>query len=340
MRPNSSTVRVDEPLAAASVTVTSVGDRERRAGRARAPSAATASMSASVRAAHTTSAPASARPDAHAGADALARAGDDRDAAVEPELDRGSRVRLLRVGRRRTLASSPHGRCGEGNRRSRAGAPGARARPTTSAYHDDEWGRPVVDDTRLYEKLCLEGFQSGLSWLTILRKRENFRPRVRRASTSPSVARLRRDATSQRLLQDAGIVRHRGKIEATIANAHATFVAVEEQHGSLAGARAGRSSRRVAARRRARSATSRRRPTSRRRCSKELLASRIPLRRPDDRLRDDAVARASSTITSSDVTRARAVRSRRARSLSRPAPSRSRSTISALPARPSARSVR
>ena len=88
------------------------------------------------------------------------------------------------------------------------------------AYHDDEWGRPVVDDTRLYEKLCLEGFQSGLAWITILRKRENFR-RAFAGFDPATVARFgERDVT--RLLQDAGIVRHRGKIEAAIANAQAT----------------------------------------------------------------------------------------------------------------------
>jgi DNA-3-methyladenine glycosylase I len=103
--------------------------------------------------------------------------------------------------------------------------------PDYSAYHDDEWGRPVVDDTRLYEKLCLEGFQSGLSWLTILRKRENFRA----AFKGFDVARVARftEKDVQRLLQDAGIVRHRGKIEATIANARATLVA-QEEYGSLA----------------------------------------------------------------------------------------------------------
>src|SRR6476620_1522281 len=88
--------------------------------------------------------------------------------------------------------------------------------PDYEAYHDDEWGRPVVDDVRLYEKLCLEGFQSGLSWLTILRKRDAFR-RAFKGFDPTKVARFgSRDV--QRLLGDAGIVRHRGKIEATIAN--------------------------------------------------------------------------------------------------------------------------
>ena len=89
------------------------------------------------------------------------------------------------------------------------------------AYHDEEWGRPVTDERGLLERLCLEGFQSGLSWLTILRKRENFRGAF--AGFDPeSVARFgARDVT--RLLKDAGIVRHRGKIEAAIANARGTL---------------------------------------------------------------------------------------------------------------------
>jgi DNA-3-methyladenine glycosylase I len=103
--------------------------------------------------------------------------------------------------------------------------------PDYFAYHDDEWGRPVVDDVRLFEKISLEGFQSGLSWLTILRKREGFRKAF--AGFDPErVARFgERDVA--RLLGDPGIVRHRGKIEATIANARATL-AVQEARGSLA----------------------------------------------------------------------------------------------------------
>jgi DNA-3-methyladenine glycosylase I len=93
--------------------------------------------------------------------------------------------------------------------------------PLYVRYHDDEWGRPVTDERGLLERLCLEGFQSGLSWLTILRKRENFRKAF--ADFDPErVARFgARDVT--RLLGDAGIVRHRGKIEATIANARGTL---------------------------------------------------------------------------------------------------------------------
>ena len=89
--------------------------------------------------------------------------------------------------------------------------------PDYAAYHDDEWGRPVTDDVRLYEKLCLEGFQSGLSWLTILRKRENFRAAF--AGFDPAAVAAFGTDDVDRLLGDAGIVRHRGKIEATIANA-------------------------------------------------------------------------------------------------------------------------
>src|SRR5262245_60056618 len=97
--------------------------------------------------------------------------------------------------------------------------------PAYNTYHDEEWGRPVRDERGLYEKLCLEGFQSGLSWLTILRKRENFRAAF--AGFDPDlVARFgKRDV--ERLLGDAGIVRHRGKIEAAVANARAT-VALRE----------------------------------------------------------------------------------------------------------------
>lgn len=103
--------------------------------------------------------------------------------------------------------------------------------PDYAAYHDDEWGRPVTDDTRIFEKLCLEGFQSGLSWLTILRKRGGFRAAFA-GFDIPRVARFtERDVT--RLLGDAAIVRHRGKIEATIANARAASE-VQDAHGSLA----------------------------------------------------------------------------------------------------------
>lgn len=85
------------------------------------------------------------------------------------------------------------------------------------AYHDREWGRAVTDETRLFEKICLEGFQSGLSWITVLRKRESFREAF--AGFEPvKVARFT-EARVERLLGNAGIIRHRGKIESTINNA-------------------------------------------------------------------------------------------------------------------------
>src|SRR5512132_3768792 len=103
--------------------------------------------------------------------------------------------------------------------------------PEYRSYHDTEWGFPVDDSRRLFEKLSLEGFQSGLSWLTILRKREGFRRAFAGFETS-KVARFgARDV--ERLMADASIVRNRAKIEATIANARAT-IAVQERHGSLA----------------------------------------------------------------------------------------------------------
>jgi DNA-3-methyladenine glycosylase I len=99
-------------------------------------------------------------------------------------------------------------------------------------YHDREWGFPVADDRRLFEKLCLEGFQSGLSWLTILKKRENFRAAFAGFDFHHVARFTERDVT--RLLGDAGIVRHRGKIEATINNAQRAVELVEAE-GSLAG---------------------------------------------------------------------------------------------------------
>lgn len=98
-------------------------------------------------------------------------------------------------------------------------------------YHDNEWAHPVADDTRLFEKICLEGFQSGLSWLTILRKRENFRAAFRDFDFH-QVAGFK-EPQIRRLLQDEGIVRHRGKIEATINNA-ARAVEMVNKFGSLA----------------------------------------------------------------------------------------------------------
>jgi DNA-3-methyladenine glycosylase I len=90
-----------------------------------------------------------------------------------------------------------------------------------NAYHDEEWGRPVWDERGMHERLCLEGFQSGLSWLTILRKRENFRAAF--AGFDPEAVARFGERDVERLLGDAGIVRHRGKIEAAIANAQATL---------------------------------------------------------------------------------------------------------------------
>jgi len=97
-----------------------------------------------------------------------------------------------------------------------------------NAYHDEEWGRPVRNEQGIFERLCLEGFQSGLSWLTILRKRDNFRAAF--AGFDPEAVAAFRDSDVERLLDDAGIVRHRGKIEAAIANAQGT-IALRENGG-------------------------------------------------------------------------------------------------------------
>jgi DNA-3-methyladenine glycosylase I len=98
--------------------------------------------------------------------------------------------------------------------------------PFYNAYHDEEWGRPVLDERGLLERFCLEGFQSGLSWLTILRKRENFRAAF--ADFDPETVARYGARDVKRLLKDAGIVRHRGKIEAAIANARGTLALREE----------------------------------------------------------------------------------------------------------------
>lgn len=103
--------------------------------------------------------------------------------------------------------------------------------PLYQRYHDDEWGRPVRDDVRLFEKLSLEGFQSGLSWITILRKRENFRAAFEGFEIEAVAHFGARDV--KRLLEDIGIVRHRGKIESTINNARRALELIEER-GSLA----------------------------------------------------------------------------------------------------------
>ncbi|MEM1103410.1 MAG: DNA-3-methyladenine glycosylase I [Pseudomonadota bacterium] len=102
--------------------------------------------------------------------------------------------------------------------------------PLYQAYHDEEWGVPELDDRALFEKLILDGFQAGLSWITILKKRENFR----RAFDGFEPARIARytDKKIERLLQDAGIVRHRGKIEGAIASAKA-YQRIAKQEGGF-----------------------------------------------------------------------------------------------------------
>jgi DNA-3-methyladenine glycosylase I len=117
-------------------------------------------------------------------------------------------------------ADAPDGRC-----------PWALSSPDYLAYHDEEWGRPVRDDRGLYERMVLEGFQSGLSWLTILRKRESFRAAFANFEIDTVAGFGERDV--ERLLADAGIVRHRGKIEAAIANARAA-AAMRDAGESLA----------------------------------------------------------------------------------------------------------
>ena len=102
--------------------------------------------------------------------------------------------------------------------------------PIYIAYHDNEWGRPVHDDNKLFEKICLEGFQAGLSWLTILRKRENFRTAFK--GFDPQVVAKFTSRDVERLMNNEGIVRNRMKIEATIANAKATLK-VQRELGSL-----------------------------------------------------------------------------------------------------------
>ncbi len=109
--------------------------------------------------------------------------------------------------------------------------PWGTSEPLYENYHDKEWGRPVASDIRLFEKICLEGFQSGLSWITILRKREGFRAAFA-GFDFEKVARFDENDV-ERLVQDAGIVRHRGKINATINNANRALEMVEE-FGSLA----------------------------------------------------------------------------------------------------------
>ena len=125
-------------------------------------------------------------------------------------------------------------RLAQGLARAQDGAPRchwAVSAPDYLAYHDEEWVRPTGEDRRLFEKLCLEGFQAGLSWLTILRKREAFRHAFA-GFDFDAVARFGTKDV-ERLLLDAGIVRHRGKIESTVNNARRARELVGE-HGSLA----------------------------------------------------------------------------------------------------------
>src|SRR5829696_7832078 len=103
--------------------------------------------------------------------------------------------------------------------------------PIYQLYHDEEWGRPIAEDARLFEKVCVEGFQVGLSWLTILRKRENFRRAF--AGFDPRGLADFGEAEIARLLADSGIVRHRGKIESVVNNARRALV-LQEEAGSLA----------------------------------------------------------------------------------------------------------
>lgn len=105
------------------------------------------------------------------------------------------------------------------------------ATPDYVDYHDTEWGFPVDDDQRLFEKICLEGFQSGLSWRTILDKRQNFRRAFKQFNFNKIARFTERDI--EQLLKDDGIVRHRGKIEATVNNAKCAVKMVESE-GSLA----------------------------------------------------------------------------------------------------------
>ncbi|MGQ0526819.1 MAG: DNA-3-methyladenine glycosylase I [Alphaproteobacteria bacterium] len=103
--------------------------------------------------------------------------------------------------------------------------------PLYILYHDTEWGRPVSDDRRLFEKICLEGFQAGLSWITILKRREHFRKAFADFDFEKVARFTRKDVV--RLLKDEGIIRHRGKIEAAINNARKAIELIEE-FGSLA----------------------------------------------------------------------------------------------------------
>ena len=154
--------------------------------------------------------------------------------------------------------------------------------PEYIAYHDEEWGRPVRDSRALFEKLCLEAFQSGLSWITILRKRENFRAAFAGFEVERVAAFGERDVA--RLMADAGIVRNRAKIDATINNARA---AIDLDLAELLWS--------FAPEPRPRPRSTRRRTGVDARVGRDGEGAQeagIPLRRPDDRLRDDAGLRA------------------------------------------------
>jgi len=150
------------------------------------------------------------------------------------------------------------------------------------AYHDAEWGRPVHDDVRLFEKLCLEGFQAGLSWLTVLRKREAFR--LAFANFEPAKVAAFGEADVTRLLRDASIIRSRAKIEAAIANGRAMLALGDTTLAELVWAhappprpalvaRAARVDPRVG------------------RAGQGVQAARLPIRRRDHRVRHDAGVR-------------------------------------------------
>jgi len=178
--------------------------------------------------------------------------------------------------------ASPLAKGSDGRPRCRWGA----STPDYEWYHDEEWGRPVTDDRGLYERMVLEGFPSGLSWRTILRKRDNFRAAFANFDVATVASFGDRDV--ERLLADAGIVRHRGKIEAAIQNARAAaeLHANGESLAELVVARADGPP--------ARSAHARRPPVldpGVHRAGQGAEAAGLPFRRPHDRLRDHAGVR-------------------------------------------------
>ncbi len=157
--------------------------------------------------------------------------------------------------------------------------------PLYERYHDTEWGFPVREEQALFERICLEAFQSGLAWITILRKREGFRAAF--AGFDPEQVAAFGDDDVARLMGDAGIVRNRAKIEAAIANARAVLRLREEgvDLAELVWSFAPAQSSRPAADEPQRPAGDHRRVESAREGAE---AARLPVRRPDDRLRRDA----------------------------------------------------